>query len=223
MNGKLLFLALLAPLAGCDWGQQQQPSAPPYRPPVKTPRIERVAEWLDPVPYCEGALRRGEWLVCDNKGLNWLHRSLANQWAEERQGADRKQLWVQRQQLQALLSERDECETAECVSTAYRRYLKGSKGGPYYADEPRWTPLPKPRPRPVHYRPHKPRYNWRDNGPSCASKIGWQKAALLARQCSVVDPDGQCGPQRSCETLKTMILDGCWDMGSRKPGFCGRV
>ena len=217
MNGKLLFLALLAPLAGCDWGQQPPP--PPRRPPPPVVRpVDRGPNWLDPVPYCEGALRRGEWLVCDNKNLNWLHRTLAGQWAEERQGADRQRLWVQRQQLQALLSERDACQTAECVATAYRRYLKAP---PRETRPPEWRPAPSPRP--IHYRPREKRWNWRDNGPSCASKIGWQKAALLARQCTVVNPDGQWGPQRGCETLKTMILDGCWDMGDRRPGFCNRT
>ena len=217
MNGKLLFLALLAPLAGCDWGQQPPP--PPRRPPPPVVRpVDRGPNWLDPVPYCEGALRRGDWLVCDNKNLNWLHRTLAGQWAEERQGADRQRLWVQRQQLQALLSERDACQTAECVATAYRRYLKAP---PRETRPPEWRPAPSPRP--IHYRPREKRWNWRDNGPSCASKIGWQKAALLARQCTVVNPDGQCGPQRGCETLKTMILDGCWDMGDRRPGFCNRT
>lgn len=216
MNGKLLFLALLAPLTACDWGQQ--PAQPPHRPPPVVRPIERAPDWLAADPYCEGRLRRGQWLVCDNRGLNWLHRTLATQWAEDRQGASKQQLWVQRQQLAALASERDTCETAECVATAYRRYLRAPVRD---AEPPRWTPAP--RPRPVHYRPREKRWNWRDGGPSCASKIGWQKAALLARQCSVVNPDGQCGPQRGCETLKTMILDGCWDAGDRKPGFCNRV
>ena len=190
MNGKLLFLVLLAPLAGCDWGQQPPP--PPRRPPPPVVRpVDRGPNWLDPVPYCEGALRRGEWLVCDNKNLNWLHRTLAGQWAEERQCADRQRLWVQRQQLQALLSERDACQTAECVATAYRRYLKAP---PRETRPPEWRPAPSPRP--IHYRPREKRWNWRDNGPSCASKIGWQKAALLARQCTVVNPDGQCGAAR---------------------------
>jgi hypothetical protein len=220
MNWKLLFLALLAPLAACDWGQQ--PAQPPHRPPPPVTRpIDRGPDWLAAVPYCEGALRRGQWLVCDNKGLNWLHRTLANQWAEDRQGATRQQLWVQRQQLQALASERDACETAECVATAYRRYLR--KPDRWVPEPGGWNPPPRPRPSPVHHRPPAPKYNWRDNGATCASKFGWQQAALLARQCSVVNPDGQCGPQRSCGALKTMILDGCWDMGDRKPGFCGRV
>lgn len=218
MNAKLLFLALLAPLAGCDWSQQQ-PSPPPHRPPVvRPPDPDRGPAWLDPAPDCRGSMRRGEWLVCDNKNLNWLHRTLAGQWAEERQGADRQRLFIQRQQLQALLSERSACETVDCVATAYRRYLKTP--APFPAPTPRWTP--KPKPRPFHHRPRDGRWNWRDNGPSCTSQIGWQSAALLARQCSVVDPEGQCSPERSCGVLRTMIRDGCWDMGDGRPGFCNR-
>lgn len=220
MNWKLLFLALLTPLAACDWGQQQQSAPPPRRPPPVTRPIAREPDWLSATPDCQGALLRGQWLVCDNKSLNWLHRTLAIQWAEDRQGATRQQLWVQRQQLQALASERDACESAECVATAYRRYLNRPHRG---TGEPDWQPAPSPRPRPAYHRPRELRRNWRDDAATCASKIGWQKAALLARQCSVVNPDGQCGPQRSCGVLKTMILDGCWDMGDRKPGFCGRV
>ena len=65
-----------------------------------------------------------------------LHRALAEQWASARQGAERGALRVMRRQQEALLSERNRCEDAACVATAYRRYLAG-----YSSPEPRptWT------------------------------------------------------------------------------------
>ncbi len=213
MLKRILCLAALILPAACENRDETAHRPPP-------PRVVRVepafTDWLSPDPDCRGRMKRGEWLVCDNKNVNYLHRTLAAQWAAERQGASRDRLHVQRQQLQALLSERAECDSVECVAAAYRRYLPP----PPPAPAPRWTP--RPGPRVIVHRRHGPRWNWRDNGPSCASQIGWSRAAWLARQCSVVNPDGQCAPERSCGVLRTMVREGCWD-AERKPGFCRRT
>jgi len=217
MHWKLLLPVLLASLAACDGGQQ--PSPAPSRPATPTARAATPQPtWLEAAPACDGALRRGAWLLCDNKTLNALHRALASQWARERQGADRQRLEIQRRQLDALRSERDVCETADCVATTYRRYLDAHE---HPAPAPGVTPPPS-RPLPVREPSRAERPDWRDNGPGCATEAGWQQAALLARQCSVVDPDGECEPQRSCRALKAMISEGCYDMGESGPGFCRR-
>lgn len=215
MIRNLLFLALLAPLGACDWAGKPPP--PPPRP--EAPRhADRGPDWLRADPDCRGSMRRGEWLVCDNPNLAYLHRTLAAQWETERQGGDRQRLFIQRQQLQALLSERAACETADCVVIAYRRFLSAP---PRPAPTAKPVAKPKPRPRPIR-QAHRPSWNWRDNAPGCASRIGWQSAALLSRRCEIVDPDGQCSPQRSCSALRTMIREGCWEMGGGRPGFCNR-
>jgi hypothetical protein len=225
MIRKLLVLALLAPLGSCE--DRQEPLPPPIHVGKPRPVVigQRDPDWLSAVPECEGRLQRGEWLVCDNKNLNWLHRTLATQWAEERQGADRQRLHVQRQQLRALLSERASCADVPCVANAYRRYLGVRYTPPAPpAPHPRWTPPPR-KPHPPRH-PHRPQHgqgwNWRDNGPTCTGQIGWSAAATLARQCEIVNPDGQCAPERSCGVLKTMIREGCWDQDGRRPGFCNR-
>jgi len=216
MIKRLLCLAALILPAAC----QTQPE-PERRPSPRIVRHERpFTDWLAAEPDCRGRMKRGEWLVCDNQSLNYLHRTLAAQWAAEREGAGRERLHVQRQQLQALLSERAECESAECVAAAYRRYLPPPPA-PTPVARPRSIPRAKPHVVRVDY-PRGGRWNWRDNGPSCASQIGWSRAAWLARQCRVVNPDGQCGPERSCGVLRTMVREGCWD-ADRKPGFCRRT
>jgi len=236
MIRQLMFLALTgASLASCDWGQSTPPPPPPpdRGRPGPGPVVERPVEWITADPDCRGQMRRGEWLVCDNKNLRYLHRTLATEWEAARQGAERGALRVMRRQQEALLSERNRCEDAACVATAYRRYLSG-----YSRPEPRptWTPVPR---KPVKHRPRGPRHQggwndggWRDNdwGPrrrrgeqSCAAEVGGSASAYLVKQCRVVNGrwDRSCTADMSCEELREAINDGC-SGNDRRPGFCNR-
>ncbi|MBX3563492.1 MAG: hypothetical protein KF730_02835 [Sphingomonas sp.] len=233
MIRQLLFLALAsASLGSCNWGASEPPPPPP---PHDRPRpvVEPPFDWIAPDPECRGQMRRGEWLVCDNKNLRYLHRTLATEWANARQGAERGALRVMQRQQIALLSERNRCEDAACVATAYRRYLSG-----YSRPEPRptWTPAPRP---PVKVRPRHPRpprdWNqggWRDEnwGPrrrrgeqSCAAEVGGSASAYLVRQCRVVNGrwDRGCTADMTCDDLREAISDGCSN-ANRRPGFCNR-
>jgi hypothetical protein len=237
MIRQLMLLALAsASLGACNWGQSDPPPPPP-QPNHERPRpiVDEPFEWIAPDPECRGSLRRGEWLVCDNKHLRYLHRALAEQWASARQGAERGAVRVMRRQQEALLSERNRCEDAACVATAYRRYLAG-----YSRPEPRptWTPTPR---KPIKYRPRheRPRdwnaggwrdEDWRDRRPnrrrgeqSCAAELGGSASAYLVKQSRVVNGrwDRSCTADMTCEDLRAQISDGCSER-DRKPGFCRR-
>lgn len=236
MIRQLMFLALAcASLASCDWGQKPPPPPIPDRgrpgPPVEQPMV-----WITAEPECRGQLRRGEWLVCDNKAVRYLHRTLAEQWEAARQGADRRQLRLMYRQQEALLAERRLCEDAPCVATAYRRYIDG-----YSRPDPRptWTPAPTPRPaKPRPHKPRKPHYgqqdggwsDYEDRGPrrrrgeqSCAAELGGSASAALVKQCRVVNGrwDRSCTADMSCADLRDAISDGC-SGSDRRPGFCNR-
>ncbi|MES2987314.1 MAG: hypothetical protein V4808_05365 [Pseudomonadota bacterium] len=235
MIRQVMFLALAgASLGSCDWGGQNTPPPPPLpnkhdRPP---PIAEEPVDWITPDPECRGQMRRGEWLVCDNQHLRYLHRTLATEWASARQGAERRKLRLMRRQQDALITERNQCEDAACVSTAYRRYLSGS-----YHPEPRpsWTPRPRPH-KPVKARPRGQnaggwyQEDWRDRGPrrrrgeqSCAAEVGGSASAYLVKQCRVVNGrwDRSCTADMSCDDLREQISQGCSE-GERRPGFCNR-
>lgn len=227
----LMFLALAAtPLGGCGWGASEPPPPPPTRH-DRPPPPERPYEWLTPDPECRGSLRRGEWLVCDNKHLRYLHRTLAEQWAKAREGAERPALRVMRRQQDALLGERNLCEDAACVATAYRRYLSGFS---QLEPRPTWTPRPA---RPAKPRPHKPRWQesggWQGGGygrpnrrpgeQSCAAELGGSASAYLVKQCRTVNGRRErgCTADATCDDLRERISDGCGE-AERRPGFCNR-
>ena len=211
----------------------EKPPPPPPNHERPRPVAGEPFEWIAPDPECRGHMRRGEWLVCDNKHLRYLHRTLAEQWANARQGAERGALRVMRRQQEALLAERNRCDNAACVATAYRRYLSG-----YSRPDPRptWTPTPT-RPAKPH-RPRRPRA-WNDGGgwqdrdwrpnrrrgeESCAAELGGSASAYLVKQCRVVNGrwDRSCTADRTCEDLREQIAEGCANGDRRKPGFCRR-
>jgi hypothetical protein len=231
MIRQLTFLALAsASLGSCNWWQSDPPPPPPI-PNQERPRpiAEGPSEWIAPDPECRGPLRRGERLVCDNRHLRYLHRTLATEWADARQSAERGAIRVMRRQQQALLGERNRCEDAACVATAYRRYLSG-----YSRPEPRpnWTPRPRPR-QPTEVR--RPRWNdgggqYEDRRPnrrhgeqSCAAELGGSASAYLVRQCRTVNGRWarSCTADTTCEDLREQISDGCSER-DRRPGFCNR-
>lgn len=228
----LMFIVLAASsLSACDWGRDPLPPPPP-RPEQPRPAEPQV-QWIAADPECRGSLRRGEWLVCDNATLRALHRTLANEWADARQDADRRRLRLMQRQQEALLIERGLCEDAACVATAYRRYLSAAA-----RPEPRPTATPaKPRPAKPH-RPRKPRVQpghggWQSGGAwapnrrpgeqSCAAEIGGSASAYLVRQCRVANGswDRGCTADRSCADLRAQITEGCTS-SPRAPGFCNR-
>jgi hypothetical protein len=218
MIRQLTLLSLLAMLAACGAAEQPQPKPHPPRP-SGPPRVE----WLSADPDCRGSMRRGEWMVCDNKHLNYLHRTLAAQWEAARRNASRHQLRIQRAQMEALLTERAGCEDTACVATAYRRYL-APEAAPAPAPKPNWTPRPR-KPAVRHRREDGgSRYWYRGDGEkSCAQTAGWSKAQYLSRQCDMVTrgQDGLCSTRRTCGDLRDQIRQGCWSTPG-KPGFCGR-
>lgn len=240
MIRQLMFLALAgASLSSCDWGQNTPPPPPPPDRGRPGPVVEPPYEWINADPECRGSLRRGEWLVCDNKHVRYLHRTLALQWETARKNADRRQLRVMRRQQEALLAERRLCEDASCVATAYRRYLSG-----YAQPEPRPTWTPRPTRTPVKHARPRPRHardgsdggwrggDWRDRDwrpnrrrgeQSCAAEIGGSASAYLVKQCRTVSGrwDRSCTADRTCEDLREEIRDGCSER-DRRPGFCNR-
>ncbi|WP_157073710.1 hypothetical protein [Sphingomonas soli] len=229
MIRQLIFLALAgASLSSCDWGKSPPP--PPPAPERPRPAPEQPIEWITPDPECRGSLHRGEWLVCDNKNVRYLHRTLAEQWASARQGADRRQIRLIYRQQEALLAERRLCEDAACVATAYRRYITG-----YAQPQPRPTWTPKPR-KPKPQRPRKPHGvhggGWYDRDwqpgrrrgeQSCAAEVGGSASAYLVKQCRVVNGrwDRSCTADMTCDDLRDKIANGC-SSGDRRPGFCNR-
>lgn len=235
MIRQLLFLALAsASLGACDWGAGKPPPPPPPGP-NRPPPPETPVEWITADPQCRGSLRRGEWLVCDNQHVRYLHRTLALQWQEARRTADRRQLRLMQRQQEALLTERRLCEDADCVATAYRRYVSGyARPGPTPTAKPTpaWTPRPHPR-KPVKlHRPHTSRGDWqypdwrpnrRRGERSCAAEIGGSASAYLVRQCRVVNGrwDRSCTADMTCDELREQIGEGCSGR-DRKPGFCNR-
>ncbi len=213
---------MLIMLAGC-WGQPvANNSATPKPTPTASPTPPAPAPWLTQDPLCTGTLTRAEWLVCDDKALNALHRQLAGQWANDRQNASDQRLEILENQLYALLSERDACNDAGCVAIAYRRYLYPAI--PAAQPTPRPTPKPKPKPKP---RPHAIKHGgtWRAGAgeQSCTGDIGGAAAARLASQCEAVTgtSGGQCSARRPCAELRFQIRQGCWGKPGR-PETCGR-
>ena len=122
MRRALLSLGLFVMLGGCPSNPVTNNSIVPTPTPTSTPQ---PTPWLTADPVCSGQITRGEWLICDNKQLNDLHRKLAWEWQTARQNATPERQQVLEDQLYALLSERDNCQDAACIATAYRRYLSG--------------------------------------------------------------------------------------------------
>ncbi|MES2444004.1 MAG: hypothetical protein V4574_14340 [Pseudomonadota bacterium] len=228
MKKALLALGLFVTLGGCPGPQPMtNNTATPLPLPTGT---ATPMPWLTSDPECTGTLTRAEWLVCDNKGLNDLHRRLAQEWQVARQNASPEREQVLTDQLYALLSERDACQDATCVATAYRRYLSGPP--PRATPAPStWKPKPKPRPKPRwHPRPGHDRGgdgDWQEDrdgpvkGQSCVAQAGPGPAQQLSRQCDAVNsgPGALCSPRRSCGDLREQITHGC-RQSYRKPGFC---
>ncbi|RYD65486.1 MAG: hypothetical protein EOP58_07390 [Sphingomonadales bacterium] len=232
MIRQLMALALTgASLGACDWGKPDPPLPP--RQEYPRPAIDRPFDWLPAEPVCQGNLRRSEWLVCDNKNLRYLHRTLAEQWEQRRIGAGRRELNLIRRQQIAMISERALCEDVACVSMAYKRYLAGYSGPP--EPRPTWTPRPAKPAKSTPRKPARPRWqdaNWqnRDWRPgrrrgeqSCAAEVGGSASAYLVRQCRVANGrwDRSCTADRTCGDLREQIGDGC-DESDRRPGFCSR-
>jgi hypothetical protein len=230
MIRQLMALALAgASLGACNWGEPDVPLPPRHDRP--RPVADRPFDWLAAEPDCRGNLRRSEWLVCENEHLRYLHRTLAGQWEQRRQGAGRRELNLIRRQQIAMMSERGLCDDAACVALAYKRYLSDYAGPSEPA--PAWTPAPAPAPRPVA---RKPRHRWhggwdgewrrnrRRGAQSCAAEVGGSASAYLVRQCRVVNGrwDRGCTADRSCDDLRDQIGEGCDDDRGRRPGFCNR-
>jgi hypothetical protein len=226
MKKALVSLALFVTLGGCPAPNPVNNNmAYPTPLPTGTPS---AMPWLTSDPECTGTLTRAEWLVCDNKGLNDLHRRLAQEWATARQNASPEREQVLEDQLYALLSERDACQDAACVATAYRRYLSAPPPAPAPAPS-KWKPKPRWKPQPHHrWHPRSDRDrddDWRDDPPvkgsSCIGQVGPGPAQQLSRQCDAVNsgPGGLCSPRRSCGELRDQITHGC-RQSYRKPGFC---
>lgn len=218
-KGFACLVAFLA-LAGCPDSNPPGNSIAPTPTPTATPFT-----WLTPDLPCTGAITRAQWLTCDNPTLAGLHRQLAYQWTSERQGASQTRLQILEQQQRALTAERDACEDATCVATAYRRWLPPSAKPTPVAKPPvkkppkKWV---KPVKRPVKRPPPRPRDDWDvEPGRSCSADLGLPQAQELARQCDRVTA-GQglsCRPDRSCATLRRNIAKGCNET-YRKPAFC---
>jgi hypothetical protein len=219
MRKAALAIGLFLMLGGCPGPAVNNNTIVPTPTPTASP-----TPWLAIDPVCTGAITRAEWLVCDNAQLNALHRRLAQQWATARQYASGERMNVLEDQLYALLSERDQCQDAGCVSQAYRRYLDGAVPPPVVKPTPRpkppkkWVrPRPGPRPGPVYDRDD-------NDGPSCIATAGAAEAQRLGRQCDRVTSgrDWSCRPQQSCGTLRRNITKGCNET-YRKPDFCPRL
>ena len=119
MRRAILAVGLFVMLGGCPGpGPVTNNSVVPTPTPTPT-----ETPWLTADPVCSGQITRAEWLICDNKQLNDLHRKLAWEWQTARANATPERQQVLEDQLYALLSERDNCQDAACVATAYRRYL----------------------------------------------------------------------------------------------------
>lgn len=227
MKKAMLALGLFVALGGCPGPQPANNLVSPTPLPTDTPT---PMPYLTSDPVCTGTLTRAEWLVCDNKMLNDLHRRLAQEWQAARQTASPEREQVLDDQLYALLSERDNCQDIACVATAYRRYLSAPPPAATPAPS-KWKPKPKPKPKPRwHPRPRHDRGgdggydDWRDGpakGQSCIAKAGPGPAQQLSRQCDAVNsgPAGLCSPRRSCGDLRDQINHGC-RQSYRKPGFC---
>lgn len=225
MRRAILALGLFVTLGGCPSNPATNNMVGPTPSPSPT---DQPTPWLSADPVCSGQITRGEWLICDNKQLNDLHRRLAWQWQTDRQNASPERMRVLEDQLYALLSERDACQDATCIATAYRRYLIGPAPA-VTPTRPAVKPKPKPKPKPRPHRgPRGPRggYDGGDWGPgpgeqSCAAQIGPQAAARLSQQCDLVTQgnDRLCSPRRSCEAIRDQTDHGCRET-YRKPGFC---
>ncbi|MEZ0245001.1 MAG: hypothetical protein ACAH11_16615 [Sphingomonas sp.] len=225
MRRALLSLGLFVMLGGCPSNPVTNNSIVPTPTPTSTPQ---PTPWLTADPVCSGQITRGEWLICDNKQLNDLHRKLAWEWQTARQNATPERQQVLEDQLYALLSERDNCQDAACIATAYRRYLSGPpvvvKPNRPPVAKPHGKPRPKPRPRGPR-GPRDPRDDG-DWGPaagerSCLAEIGPAGAARLSQQCDIVTQgnDRLCSTRRSCDAIRTQTEHGCRET-YRKPGFC---
>ncbi|MCW3848156.1 hypothetical protein OF829_12985 [Sphingomonas sp. LB-2] len=224
MRRAILAVGMFVMLGGCPSGPATNNTVQPTPTPTSTPQ---PTPWLTADPVCSGQITRAEWLVCDNKQLNDLHRKLAWQWQTERQNATPERMQVLEDQLYALLSERDNCQDAACIATAYRRYLAGP--APLPNPRPTTKPKPKPRPKPKPHRgPHQPRGDNDDGdwGPSagersCTAEIGPAAAARLSQQCDIVTQgnDRLCSTRRSCDAIREQTEHGCRET-YRKPGFC---
>lgn len=216
-KGVACLVAFLA-LGGCPTQPANNTPQPKPGPPPK-PFV-----WLAADVNCRGSITRAQWLICDNQKLGELHRRLAYQWDAERQGAWPERLAVLRAQQRALIAERDSCEDAACIATAYRRYLP---------PEAKPTPIGKPKPpvrkppkkwvRKPGKRPLPPRPDRDGDGPACTAEAGAAEALRLSRRCDAVTvgQDWSCRPTRSCATLRRNIAKGCNET-YRKPGFCER-
>ena len=223
MRRVLLSLGLFAMLGGCPNNPVTNNSAQPTPTPSPT---SQPTPWLEADPLCSGQITRGEWLICDNKQLNDLHRRLAWEWQTARQNATPERMQVLQDQLYALLSERDACQDAACIATAYRRYLVSQ---PPVVKPPVTKPRPKPKPKPHAHRGHRPPRGDGDGGDwgpgagerSCAADIGPAAAARLSQQCDIVTSgnDRLCSPRRSCDAIRSQTEHGCRET-YRKPGFC---
>jgi hypothetical protein len=193
------------------------------------------AAWLSLDYACSGALRRAQWLVCENDHLGLLHRRLALQWEAARRIASPERVNVLIAQQHAFLSERNACENIVCVTAAYHRYLDSGA-----ASAKPWV-KPVHKPYPANYRPkwgHKrgDGYHGRGHGKgtvaaghhgpsyesrSCISEIGFAAASQLADRCDNVTPglSSQCSVHNSCGGIRAQTDRGC---GTRhnKPGYC---
>lgn len=207
---KSLLLAIAAVMLGGCPG----PAPAPVEKPAPTPTpTARPLPWLTVEPTCSGAITRAEWLVCDDKTLNALHRRLALEWESARQQANDEQIKVQRNQLTALISERTACQTAPCVAVAYRRYVSA----PPPVARPVVAARPKPRPRP---RPRRAPDAEAAGVQSCEIEIGRADALALVRQCTAAG-GRQCSIRRSCGSMEERIERACLTW-RQPPGFCPR-
>lgn len=221
MRRAILALGMFVMLGGCP---SPNPVTNNTIVPTPTPTPTQTP-WLSADPVCTGQITRGEWLICDNKQLNDLHRRLAWEWQTARQSATPERMEVLENQLYALLSERDNCQDAACIAAAYRRYLSGPP--PVVKPTPGARPKPKPKPKP-RPRPRWPRGPVDDGdwGPgrgerSCAAEIGPAAAARLSQQCDAVTSgnDRLCSTRRTCSAIRQQTDHGCRET-YRKPGFC---
>lgn len=206
---KSLLLAMAAMLlGGCPGPTPVNNDAAPRPTPTPSPT---PAPWLAVEPACAGKITRAEWLVCDDKTLNALHRRLALEWEAARQSATQEQIQVQRNQLNALLSERTACQNAACIATAYRRYVTAPPPAPVVV-----KPRPKPKPRP---RPRRSAGSEAVGIQSCQNEIGRADALELARQCSAAGGGQQCSIRRSCAGMEERIERACLTW-RQPPAYC---
>jgi len=191
--------------------------------------------WMSLDYTCSGALRRGQWLVCEHEQLGLLHRRLALQWEAARRVASPERLNVLIVQQGAFIRERNACEDIRCVAAAYHRYLDGAALAPRpWVDSSHRSYPNQSRSRWV--RGHHDRDDdrghrrWKNTGKhphpgaeqrSCISEIGFPAASHLAERCDNVTPglSSQCSFHNSCGVIRAQIDRGC---GTRhnKPGYC---